>query len=41
MTSVITYFKSDKKFSLYSRDKKFMRKVKACLVHRIARNKPK
>lgn len=34
MTSILTYLKSDKKFTLYCRDKKIMRKAKKSFVHK-------
>lgn len=34
MTSIITYMKSSKKFELYCRDKKIMRKARACFVRK-------
>jgi len=36
MTSVLTYFKSNKKFALDCRDKARMRKLKSCLVRKLS-----
>ena len=39
MTSILTYLKSDKKFTLYCHDKKIMHKVKDCFVRRYRKHR--